>query len=462
VSEFKEKGVMGVAVFGGYVDTGETNSLLANGTRYKTAADILANISVVAASVRYFLNLLANPQWHVRPADDSEEAEEAAEFVTDVMDQMASSWTRIVRRTGLYRYHGFGIQEWTAYKREDGRIGIVDIESRPQHTIEKWDVTPNGEVKGVWQRSPQTGEELYLPRQKCVYLRDDTLTDSPEGMGWFRHLVDPSERLKEYLTLEKVGLERDLAGVPVGRAPITAINRAVESGTLSSADANSMIEGLKNFVKMEVKKQNTGIVLDSQPFENQSSDGVQAASTAQWGVELLTGDAGSMQELGDAIHRISVEMARIIGTEILFIGSDGKGSMALSKDKSNNLFLNVNGTLDEMTETFTRDIIGPLWAMNGLDPAIMPKFAHEDVAVRDAEQISITLRNMASSGAILAPDDPAINDLRDMLGISRQPAMEADVASELDETDGGGDSDRSESDDGANQESEADEDDSGQ
>jgi hypothetical protein len=463
-SVLREQGVMGVAVFGGYIEDGETNSLLSPGTRYKTASDMLANISVVAASVRYFLNLTANPRWHVNPVDDTPAAKEAADFIESVMAQMDSSWTRVVRRTGLYRFHGFGIQEWTARKRKDGKIGLADIEPRPQHTIEKWEVTPNGTVTGVWQRSPQTGEELYLPRERLVYLRDDTLTDSPEGMGWFRHLVDPSERLKEYLTLEKIGLERDLAGVPVGRAPIAAINRAVAAGKLSQADANTMIEALKNFVKMEVRKQNTGIVLDSQPFENQTSDGSQVSSMMQWGVELLTGQAGSMKELGDAIHRLSVEMARIIGTEILFIGSDGKGSMALSKDKSNNLFLNVNGTLDEMTETFTRDIIKPLWALNGFDPELMPEFVHEDIAVRDAEQISNTLRSMASAGAILAPNDPAINDLRDMLGISRQIESELlfDDPAQMAEPDSSSDSDRPEPDDESDQESEEDEDDSGQ
>jgi len=467
VVPFKEQGEIGVAVWGGYIDSGETNQKVTGSTRYKTAADTLANVSVVAASVRYFLNLLANPQWRVMPANDTQVAKNAAEFVESVVDEMESSWTRIIRRSGMYRFHGFGFQEWTAVKRDDGLIGIKDIEVRAQHTIEKWDVDANGTVKGVWQRSPQTGVEIYLPRWKLIYLRDDTLTDSPEGMGWFRHLVEPSERLKEYLTLEKVGFERDLAGVPVGRAPITALNRAVKAGTLSQAEATTMLEGLKGFVRMEVKKQNTGIVLDSQPFENQSAEGVQAASMAQWGVDLLTSDAGNIAQLNDAIHRISVEMARIIGTEILFIGSDGKGSMALSKDKSNNLFLNVNGTLDEMTEMFTRDLIKPLWDLNGFDPAIMPHFTHEDIAVRDAEQISITLRNMAGAGAVLGPDDPAINDLRDMLGISRALPFEEDMddqdREEVDGEDGGGDSDGAESDDDSSDESDRQgEDDSGQ
>lgn len=418
-----EAGVSGTAVFGGFIDDGETNPALSQGNRYKTAANILANISVVAASVRYFLNLLANPKWTVTPVDEQDAAAvEAAEFVQEVIDALPSSWTRIVRRSGMYRFHGFSIQEWTAVRRDDGRTGFKGIDSRPQHTIERWDVSEDGTVFGVFQRSPQTGEELPIDRWKVIYMVDDTLTDSPDGMGWFRHLVEPASRLEEYLTLEKIGFERDLSGVPIARAPITALNRAVKAGHMSQADANTMIDGLKNFVKMEIKKKNTGMVLDSQPFENQTADGAQASSVAQWGVELLTGDPGSIEALGTAIQRINVEMARIIGTENIFTGSEGSGSLALSKDKSTNLYLNINSTLDEMAEQYTKDFIGPLWVLNGFDAALMPKFTTEDVAFKDVEQVAAVLSDMASAGAVLAPDDPAINDVRDMLGVIRQLA----------------------------------------
>ena len=415
----EEVGVSGTAVFGGYVENNEKNPALGPGTRYKTAADILTNVSVIAASVRYFLNLLANPKWDVVPADESPEAVELAKFVEDVINDMASSWTRIVRRSGMYKFHGFSIQEWTTKKREDGRIGFIDIESRPQHTIERWERDANGRVVGCFQRDPQNGEELALDRWKFLYLVDDTLTDSPEGMGWFRHLVEPAERLAVYLGLEKIGFERDLAGIPVGRAPLTAINKAVKSGALDKAVAKTMVAGLENFVKMEIKKKNTGLVLDSQPFESQTADGSQASGMAQWGIELLTGSAGSIAQLGVAIDRINLEMARIIGTENIFVGSNGVGSNALSKDKSTNLYLNVNSSLVEMAEQFSKDLIAPLFDLNGFDKSKMPKFKPQDVAFKDVEQMAVVLRDMASAGAIMAPDDPAINDLRDMLGISR-------------------------------------------
>jgi len=424
VAPTKEAGTSGTAVHGGYVENRETNATLtSHSQRYKTAADILINISAIAASVRYFVALVANPDWGVKAVNDTPEAQEKADFVKSVQSNLASSWTRIIRRTALYRFYGFGVQEWTAIKREDGYIGFTDLESRPQHTIERWEVDDEGRVTGMIQTSPQDYTDRYLPRWKCVYLVDDAMTDSPEGMGWFRNLVEPAVRLKEYLRLEKIGYERDLNGTPVGRAPIAKINEAVETGHMTAAQAAGLITGLENFVKMQLKQSTTGIILDSQPFENQTADGAVASSIPQWGIDLLTSTATSVLALDTAIKRLNVEMARIIGTENIFTGADGIGSLALAKDKSTNLYLNVNSTLDEMVEQFNRDFIGPLWQLNGFDPALRPSFFHADVSDRDVTEISQVLRDMATAGAVMAMDDPAIDVLRELLGLPPQDPM---------------------------------------
>lgn len=426
VSPFREQGVSGTAVYGGYIASKETQSKLYGQEKYRTASDIITNISIVAAGVRYFLNLLAKPQWKV-DADDDEQSKQLVEFVEEVMESMDTSWPRIIRRAGLYRYHGFGIQEWTAIKRDDGRIGFQDIESRPQHTIEKWAVDERGTVTGVWQRSPQTGQLIGLPRQKLVYLLDDTLTDSPEGLGWFRHLVDPSERLKIYLQLEGYGFQRDLSGTPIGRAPIAQINKLVNNGTLTREQAEDMLKGLENFVKLQAKKPDTGLLLDSQPHESQTADGLQVSSVPQWGLELLTGTVTSLDPIDKAISRLTYDMARIMGIENLLTGSEGTGSLALSKDKSRNIYLQVDATLSDMAAAFSKDFIDPLWTLNGLPDERKPKLKTEAVAFKDVEQITSALRDMATAGASLQPDDPAIDEVRDLLGLSHAPEFDAEL-----------------------------------
>ena len=417
----REMGHSGTAIYAGFVQSKESSSSWTGRTRWITTSEILANISIVAAGLRHFLNLVARPQWSVVPVSDSDpEAVRLAEFVEDVLHDMRTPLARSVRRAGTYQFHGFGIQEWTAKRRKDGLIGFDDLEVRPQFTIERWDVDENtGKVLGVWQRSPQTNRLLGLPRSKVLYLVEDTFTDSPLGLGLARNLAEPYDRLKKYLELELRTFERDLRGIPIGRVPLTKLREAVENGDLTEAQATEMIQAMTNFVEVEVKGSNTGAMLDSQPYESTAADGPKISNVMQWGLELLQGTSNGLPELAKAIDRLQREMARIIGTEHLMMGGDQQGNRALSEDKSRNLYLIANSVLSNITDGFEKDILEPLWMLNGFPEEKRPGLIAEDVAFKDVEQITASIRDMASAGAIIDPTDPAIDDVRDLLGVSR-------------------------------------------
>lgn len=429
VDPFAESGRRGTAVWGGYVENIEKDRRLGYQERYKTASDILANVSIVAAGLRFYLNLVAVPQWSLQPAEDlgvgqsSDEAKRLAEFAQDIIDDLDTAWTRIVRRSGMYKFHGFGIHEWVARKREDGLIGIADIEQRPQHTIERWELADDGTIIGMWQRWPQNGQLLFLPRQKVVYLVDDTMTDSPEGLGLFRHLVDPAERLRRYLLMEGIGYERDLRGLPIGRAPLAELNRQVESGVIDQKQADAAIAGIRKFLTMQVKQEDSSMLVDSSVYVGPTADGFQVSPEKKYDIELLSAGANGFHDISNAIDRITHDMARILGVESLLLGGQGggSGSKSLSEDKSRNLYLSVDSTVKDLAEGFRRDMLGMVWTMNGLDPRLMPKMHTEDVAFKDVASITKSLSDMATAGAVLSPDDPAINDIRDMMGISKQP-----------------------------------------
>lgn len=412
-------GVSGTPVWGGRVITRDKATQWQGQQRYTTISEMVSNISIVAASVHYFLNLLANPKWTVKPSDEHDaEAIELAAFVESVMHDMETPWPRIIRRAGMYRFYGFSVQEWTAKKRKDGRLGFHDVEVRPQHTIEEWYIDEAGTIRGMWQRSPQTGALLPLPREKVIYLVEDTLTDSPEGLGIFRHLLEPWIRLKQYLELEVRGFERDLRGIPVGRIPYTIINQAVKNGELTELEAKNMTEGLEEFVRLQVKQSDTGITLDSMPYESEAADGRKVASALQWGLELMTGSGSGLMELAHAIDRTQREMARIIGTEMLMMG-DKTGNKATAQDKSHNLYLIANSVLDNIGFGFQKDFITPLWDLNGFPDEKKPTFIIEDVTFKDVEVMTRALKDMADAGASLSMQDPAINHIRDVAGIPR-------------------------------------------
>jgi hypothetical protein len=327
----------------------------------------------------------------------------------------------------MYRYYGFSVQEWTARKMADGTIGFKDISPRPQITIERWDVELTGKVHGVVQRSPQTSKEIYLPRHKIVYVVDDSLNDSPEGLGLFRHLAEPAKRLMHYQLLEGYGYETDLRGIPIGRAPLSQLQSKVDSGAISAEQKTLNVQPLTDFIQKHVKNPELGLMLDSLPYRTEDEKGTPGV-TPQWDLQLLKGgNSASSEAVAKAIERLNRELARIMGVEHLLLGGDGKGSLALARDKTQNFALIIDSTLRELAETFEKDLLTPIWEMNGWDPDLKPEFKTEAIQYRDIEQVTGALTDMANAGAVLAPDDPAINEVRDLLGLSHQSEIDVSL-----------------------------------
>lgn len=422
-SPFKEMGASGVAVFGGRVLTREKGPLVWGPQRWITYHEMVSNTSIVAAGVRYFLNIVAAAKWTVTPADDSAEAKKHAELIDKAINGMVTPWRRVARRSSSYRFMGFGIQEWTAKRMEDGTIGLEDIESRPQHTIDRWEVDDRGSVLGAYQRSPQTQQEIYLPRRKLLYIVEDSLTDSPEGLGLYRHLVEPYERLKKYMLLEGQGFERDLRGIPIGRVPYQALKASVKAGTMTQDDASKITKAIEDFVQTQTKKEDTSIVIDSAPYVVETESGKSVSGVMQYGLELLQGAGADFASIANAIERLNREMARIIGAEHLLLGGEGGANRALAEDKSRNFYQVVNGTLDDISDNANSDVIAVICDMNGISEEMRPKLTHSDISFRSVQEVTAALRDMATAGAVLQPNDPAIDDVRDMLGIQKAPEM---------------------------------------
>lgn len=425
---FQEQGTHGYRVYGGYVQSPEESSKLQRARRPETIAEILVNTTIVSASLRYFLNLLAKPSWSVEPAKDidgeesSDQAKLIAELVEASTEDLNRSWSQLIRQTGMYKFYGFSIQEWIAKRSEQGSIVFDRIEARPQFTVTRWDITVDGVIRGVWQRDPQTGQELYLPSRKLIYVADNTLTDMPDGLGILRHTIEPAKRLDTYLQLEGIGFDRDMRGTPIGRAPYRELDQAVKEGRVSEQQRDAYLNQIERFVKLQAKTPSTSIVLDSEPYDNLTNDGNRYVSTMKFGLELLKGPSPGFEDLDRAINRTMHEIARIFGTENLLL--DQGGSHALSKDKSQNLFMQVSSTLNDIVQVYNNQYIDPIMWLNGFPDELKPTFVTEELRFMDFEQITQSLNDMARSGAVLAPDDPAINDVRDLMGISRAPELE--------------------------------------
>lgn len=417
----KVLGTTGVRHYGGELYSNERDPRLSGVNKYLLFSEMMANTAIVGAGIRYFLNLLAKARWRVEASDPSDpvSVERAAWFKTQLTN-LETPWPRVVKRAAMYKFYGFSIQEWTVGKDEaTGYLTLRDVSPRPQATIYKWDIDSHGKVRGVIQRDPLTFTDIPLPRHKLLYVVDDALDTQPDGLGLLRHVVKAANRLQRLEDLEAMGYETDLRGIPLIQAPLALLNELVEKKVITEEAASALLTPLEQFASNHIRAHNTGLLYDSSPYTSADEAATPVANTPQWAISLLRGGNQGLIEVSTAIKRINFEIARTLGVEALMLGSDGRGSFALSRDKTITFTLVVDGTLSEIAESVHDDIATPLWRMNGWDLSTLPVFRTDVIQFRDIESVANTLYRLAQAGVPVSRLDEAVGEMYDQLGLTR-------------------------------------------
>ncbi|MGI9491964.1 MAG: phage portal protein family protein, partial [Geminicoccaceae bacterium] len=172
-----------------------------------------------------------------------------------------------------------------------------------------------------------------------------------------------------------------------------------------------------DFVTNHIRGSDTGLLLDSSVYTGGGEDET-PIKAEKFGVELLSGGSYGHKEISEAIERINREIARVLGVEQLLLGADSAGSLALSRDKSQAFFMVVNAALTELKTSFRSDLIDPLWILNGFDEELKPELDFESVEFKDPEQISKVIKDLATSGVPIEPEDDLVDELLAVVGLS--------------------------------------------
>jgi hypothetical protein len=177
--------------------------------------------------------LIRQSEWLVQAVDDTEEAEGAKQFVEEVMHDMSVPWSTVITEACSMFTYGYAPMEiiWkrrggpdaadgtrrSAYK--DGKIGIRSIALRAQPTISRWEIDPeDGSINGLWQQ-PYSGGMVFIPIQKLLLFRTTEERNNPEGRSILRNAYRAYYFKKRIEEIEAIGIERDMAGLPVAMIP---------------------------------------------------------------------------------------------------------------------------------------------------------------------------------------------------------------------------------------------------
>lgn len=351
------------------------------GRIYKEMAD---NDPVIGAILYLAEMLIRNVEWNVEPLTDSAEDKEAAEFIASCMDDMDTSWNDTVSEVISMLTYGFSFHEIVykvrrgpeekngKYRSEhtDGRIGWRRMPIRSQATLWEWEFADDGDIKAFVQHAVSHSSEVVIPLSKGLLFRTRVSRDNPEGKSLLRNAYRPWYFKKRIEEIEGIGIERDLAGLPVLQAPEGMDLWNEDDPNMGRLKANA--EKLVQSIRRDAEE---GILL---PFG--------------WDLKLLSTGSSRQFDTNETINRYDNRIAITMLSDLILIGSDNTGSFAMAESKQSILATALEAQLDNIATTFNKYSVAKLLRINSMKGKA--KIVPGEIEAPSVKELSLLLRAM--------------------------------------------------------------------
>lgn len=342
--------------------------------------------------------LVRQASWNVEPGGSTAKDREAAEFVKSCMDDMQQTWIDTISEILSFLTYGWSFHEIvykrrmgrtkdnrTSSKYDDGLIGWMKLPIRSQETLYQWEYDDQDNLIGMTQMPPPDFGLITIPMNKAMLFRTRSRKDNPEGRSILRTAYRSWYFKRRIQEIEGIGIERDLAGLPVITTP-----EGMDIWDKDDEDINAIRAGLEAMVKNIRRDSTEGLVL---PF----------GYTFE-----LTSTGGSRQfDTNSIIARYDTKISQTVLADFIQLGHESVGSFALSSDKTNLFSMAICAFLDIICQTFNSQGIPALIDINGDHFAGVtdyPRLTHGDIEDVDLATVATFIKDMTSIGVII-PDE---------------------------------------------------------
>ena len=342
--------------------------------------------------------LVRQASWNVEPGGSTAKDREAAEFVKSCMDDMQQTWIDTISEILSFLTYGWSFHEIvykrrmgrtkdnrTSSKYDDGLIGWMKLPIRSQETLYQWEYDDQDNLIGMTQMPPPDFGLITIPMNMAMLFRTRSRKDNPEGRSILRTAYRSWYFKRRIQEIEGIGIERDLAGLPVITTP-----EGMDIWDKDDEDMNAIRAGLEAMVKNIRRDSTEGLVL---PFGYSFE---------------LTSTGGSRQfDTNSIIARYDTKISQTVLADFIQLGHESVGSFALSSDKTNLFSMAICAFLDIICQTFNSQGIPALIDINGDHFAGVtdyPRLTHGDIEDVDLATMATFIKDMTSIGVII-PDE---------------------------------------------------------
>lgn len=368
---YEELGRSGLRHWGGFVFE-EWLQQLQYG---RQAAEVYREMSdqdpIIGAIVYAIQMLIRRVDWWSEPKESR-----GAEWFDEMRTSMMFSWEDTISEIISYLTYGWSYHEVVYKVMDDGTVGVLKLPLRSQDSLWKWVFDDVGDLRGMIQNPPPDYLLRYIPIEKALHFRTSIFKNDPEGRSILRNAYRSWWFVKNIQQIEAIGVERDLAGLPVLQPP-----EGVDIWDASDPDMAAMLQTAKNVVSSIRRDEQEGVIL---PFG--------------WTLQLLSAGGQRQFDTTSIISRYENRMATSVLADLVMMGQDKVGSYALAVTKKD-LFANSLGAfLDIISSVFNTQLIPKLWELNGWKDE-MPKLCHGAVETIDLDTLGNLLQRIGKTGA---------------------------------------------------------------
>lgn len=351
--------------------------------------------------------LLRRTTWEIRPAGDTPEDAAAAEFVGEAFAALRPTWLATLPELISFLPWGWALLEICYTTDARGRTAWGSWEIRAQDTLDSWEFV-DGRPTAMLQAVPNSTRVARIPLEKAIHLTTTTRKGNPEGRPILRNAYRPWYFKSRIENIEGVGIERDLAGLPVAFVPPELL-----AGSLTP-DEQAVYDTILGIVQNIRRDEQEGVVW---PLE------YDAKGNLRYDLKLLSSGGSRQFDTGGIIARYGSQIAMSVLADFILLGHEQVGSFALSADKTELFTVALGGWLDAISSAVETQACARLLELNGMAGAV--KLAHGSVEQADLGVLGSFLTALVGAGATLFPNDQLLAHLLREAGL---PIDEAALA----------------------------------
>lgn len=417
-ADLQEFGSSGLRRNGGAI-TEEFLTMLRGARGAKVYREMADNDPVVGSILYAIEKIITRLEWRVDPFDDTPISQEQADFIQSCLDDMSESWDSTVTSILSMLVFGWSYHEIVykirsgdvddpqrKSKFNDNKIGWRKFAIRSQETLDSWQFDEDGGIQAMLQ-STDSGLTT-IPIDKSLLFRTNTAKNNPEGRSLLRNAYRPWYFKRRIEEIEAIGIERDLAGLPIAYLPPEYLS------SNATADQKAIVAAMTQIVQNVKRNEQEGIVF---PLVYDES------GHKLFDLQLLSTGGSRQFDTDKVIARYDQRIAMSVLSDFILLGHESVGSFALGSSKMDLWTMAVDAIAKSIAEVINSHAIPRLMRLNGMSTTTAPYLTYGEISHVDLGEISDFASKLTQAGVITA--DGRLEDyLRELAGL---PPAERDT-----------------------------------